>query len=145
MATKTEATIEDLIHAPDDAMYELTDGKPVCMPPTGFQPSRVANEIFVAVRAYERQTRSSYAMTDGIAYIVNLAHRRSFSPDASFTHSAPENRMRFVDGTPIFAAEMRSQDDYSNAANCTYYAKRAKYFAAGTAVVWDARSGRLHD
>jgi len=50
MATKTEATIEDLMHAPDDAMYELIDGKLVRMPPTGFEPNRVAGEIFVTLR-----------------------------------------------------------------------------------------------
>jgi Uma2 family endonuclease len=137
MATKTEATIEDLYHAPDDAMYELIDGKLVRMSPTGFLPSRVASEIFVALRAYERRTRSGYAMTDGIAYIVNLPHRRSFSPDASFAATAPENRMRFVDGAPFIAAEVRSEGDYGNATNRACRAKRAEYFAAGTAVVWD--------
>lgn len=137
MATKTEATIEDLIHAPDDAMYELIDGKLVRMSPTGFLPSRVASEIFVALREYERHTNSGYAMTDGTAYVVNLPRRRSFSPDASFARSAPENRMRFVDGAPVFAAEVRSEGDYGNAANRAYHAKRAEYFAAGTAVVWD--------
>ncbi len=50
-------------------------------------------------------------MTDGIAYIVNLPHRRSFSPDASIAHAVPENRMRFVDGAPLFAAEVRSAGD----------------------------------
>ncbi|MDQ6604521.1 MAG: Uma2 family endonuclease [Chloroflexota bacterium] len=137
MATKTEATIEDLIHAPDDEMHELIDGKLVRMPPTGFEPNLVAGEIFVALRAYARATGNCYAMTDGIAYIVNLPHRRSFSPDASIAHAAPENRMRFVDGAPLFAAEVRSAGDYGNAANRADHAKRAEYFAAGTAVVWD--------
>jgi len=137
VATKTEATIEDLIHAPDNEMYELIDGKLVRMPPTGFEPNLVVSEIFVALRAYARAMRNGYAMTDGIAYIVNLAHRRSFSPDASYTRSAPENRMRFVDGAPVFAAEVRSEGDYGNAANRAYHAKRAEYFAANTAVAWD--------
>ncbi|MCA1668503.1 MAG: Uma2 family endonuclease [Thermomicrobia bacterium] len=137
MPTKTEATIDDLMHAPDDAMYELINGKVVRMSPTGFLPSRVASEIFVALRAYERQTRSGYAMSDGIAYIVNLPHRRSFSPDASIARTAPENKMGFVDGAPLFAAEVRSEGDYGNAANRAYQAKRAEYFAAGTVVVWD--------
>jgi Uma2 family endonuclease len=137
MATKMEATVEDLYNAPDDAMYELIDGKLMRMSPTGFLPSRVAGEIFVALREYERRTNSGYAMTDGIAYIVNLPHRRSFSPDASFAHAAPENRMRFVEGAPLFAAEVRSEGDYGNAANRAYRVKRAEYFAAGTVVVWD--------
>lgn len=137
MATKTEATIEDLYNAPDDAMFELIDGKLVRMSPTGFSPNLVAGEIFVALRDYARRTGNGYALTDGIAFIVNLPHRRSFSPDASFARVAPENRMRFVDGAPLFAAEVRSAGDYGNAANRAYRAKRAEYFAAGTAVVWD--------
>ncbi|MCA1670170.1 MAG: Uma2 family endonuclease [Thermomicrobia bacterium] len=137
MATKTETTIEDLMHAPDDAMYEPIDGKLVRMPPTGFEPNQVAGEIFVALRAYTRTTGNGYAMTGGIAYIVDLPHRRSFSPDASIARSAPENRMRFVDGAPVFAAEVRSAGDYGNAADRACRAKRAEYFAAGTAVVWD--------
>jgi len=137
MATKSEATIEDLIHAPDDAMYELIDGKLMRMPPTGFEPNLVAGEIFVALRAYARTTGNGYAMTDGIAYIVNLPHRRSFSRDASIARFAPENRMRFVDGAPLFAAEVRSEGDDGNAADRAYRAKRADYFAAGTVVVWD--------
>ncbi len=54
MAMKTEATIKDLIHAPDDEMDELIDGNLVRMPPTGFEPNLVAGEIFVALRAYAR-------------------------------------------------------------------------------------------
>lgn len=137
MVTKAEATIADLASAPDDGAYELIDGKLVHMPPTGFMPSLVSGEIFVALREYARRSGSGYALPDGVAYIVNLPHRRSFSPDASFTHSAPTNKMRFVDGTPIFAAEVRSEGDYGNAADRAYRAKRADYFAAGTQVVWD--------
>jgi Uma2 family endonuclease len=137
MATKSEATIEDLYNAPDDEMYELIDGKLVGMPPTGFEPNLVAGEIFVAVRAHTQTTGDGYAMPSVIAYIVNLPHRRSFSPDASIARAAPENRMRVVDGAPIFAAEVRSESDYGNAADRAYRAKRAEYFAAGTIVVWD--------
>jgi Uma2 family endonuclease len=109
MATKTEATIEDLANAPDDTMHELIDGTLVRMTPTGFLPSSVAGEIFVALREYERRAENGYALTDGIAFIVNLPHRRSFSPDASFARAAPEHRMRFVEGAPLFAAEVRSE------------------------------------
>jgi Uma2 family endonuclease len=137
MVTKVEATIADLANALDDGTYELIEGKLVHMPPTGFMPDLVVGEIFVALRGYARRTGSGYAMTDGVAYIVNLPHRRSFSPDASSTRSAPDNRMRFVDGSPVFAAEVRSESDYGNAADRAYQAKRADYFAAGTQVVWD--------
>ena len=45
--------------------------------------------------------------------------------------------MRFFDGAPVFAAEVRSEDDYGPAAERAMAAKRADYFAAGTLVVWD--------
>ena len=47
------------------------------------------------------------------------------------------NPMRFIDGSPTFAAEVRSENDYGNAAEAGMAAKRADYFEAGTQVVWD--------
>ena len=44
---------------------------------------------------------------------------------------------RAAQGAPIFAAEVRSEDDYGPAAERAMAAKRADYFAAGTQVVWD--------
>ena len=45
--------------------------------------------------------------------------------------------MRFLDGAPIFAVEVRSEGDYGPAAEKALADKRADYFAAGTLVVWD--------
>jgi Uma2 family endonuclease len=45
--------------------------------------------------------------------------------------------MRFLEGAPVFAVEVRSENDYGNAAEAQLAAKRADYFAAGTLVVWD--------
>ncbi len=45
--------------------------------------------------------------------------------------------MRFVEGPPTFAAEVRSEGDYTPSAALEMAAKRADYFAAGTLVVWD--------
>jgi Uma2 family endonuclease len=45
--------------------------------------------------------------------------------------------MRFVEGPPRFAAEVRSENDYGPAAGEGMADKRADYFAAGTLVVWD--------
>ena len=39
---------------------------------------------------------------------------------------------------PVFAVEVRSEDDYGPAAEAGTAAKRADYFEAGTKVVWDA-------
>ena len=45
--------------------------------------------------------------------------------------------MRFIPGTPNFAVEVRSENDYGAAAEAELAAKRADYFAAGTRAVWD--------
>lgn len=138
MQTKPEATIEDLYHAPDDGKYELIDGELVKMPPTGDEPGYVADEIFVSLRAYVRRRKEGRARGDGVAFVVDLPRRRSFSPDASFSAVAPRKRsMKFIEGAPTFAVEVRSEHDYGPAMDRAYARKRADYFAAGTAVVWD--------
>jgi Uma2 family endonuclease len=64
--------------------------------------------------------------------------RESFSPDASYYDGPlPANPMRFIEGPPPFAAEVRSENDYDSAAAIEMADKRADYFAAGTQVVWD--------
>ena len=45
--------------------------------------------------------------------------------------------MRFVEGAPILAVEVGSEDDYGPAAEIEMSAKRADYFEAGTQIVWD--------
>ena len=44
--------------------------------------------------------------------------------------------MKFLEGAPIFAVEVRSEGDYGSKAEKEMAAKRADYFAAGTLVVW---------
>jgi Uma2 family endonuclease len=45
--------------------------------------------------------------------------------------------MKFLDGAPDFAVEVRSEGDYGPAAEQAMAEKRVDYFAAGTKVVWD--------
>lgn len=45
--------------------------------------------------------------------------------------------MKFVDGAPVFAVEVRSESDYGPRTEEEMARKRADYFAAGTIVVWD--------
>ena len=45
--------------------------------------------------------------------------------------------MKFLDGAPAFAAEIRSENDYGREAEIEIASKRQDYFAAGTLVVWD--------
>src|SRR5205085_1721047 len=83
------------------------------------------------------------AYTDNMGFAVKklVSGRESFSPDASF-YSGPftPNPMRFIEGPPTFAVEVRSECDYQRGAEETIIKKRADYFEAGTLVVWDVDS-----
>ena len=139
MQTKAEATIEDLYNAPDDGNYEIVDGRLVKLMPTGDDPNFTAGEIFASLREYAHEHPEGRARTDGVAYVVDLPNRKSFSPDASFSYT--RSGMRFVNGAPLFAAEVRSEHDHGPTADREYARKRLDYFAAGTEVVWDVDPG----
>ena len=136
MATKPKATIEDLYSVSDDGKAELVNGELVLMPPTGDMPSRAGLNVTMSLREYERRTHTGRAYPDNAGFRVNLPHRESFSPDASFYTGTPTG-MRFLEGAPIFAVEIRSENDYGPPAERALTEKRADYFAAGTLVVWD--------
>ena len=131
------ATVDDLYHVPEDGKAELVDGRLVLMPPTGFMPGRAGGRIYRRLCEYEERTRLGYAMPDNVGFIVDLPHRRSFSPDAAFYVGQPVAPAKFLEGAPVFAAEVRSERDYGPAAERKLARKRADYFAAGTKVVWD--------
>jgi Uma2 family endonuclease len=133
MSTKTEATIEDLYRI--DGKAEIVNGEIVQMSPTGGLPNQAASEIFASLREYARRTKSGRAINDNAAFVVNLPHRKSFSPDAAFY--VGEITMKFFEGAPVFAVEVRSEGDYGARAEREMARKRADYFATGTRVVWD--------
>jgi Uma2 family endonuclease len=134
MTTRPRATVADLYHVPGKA--EVVDGEIVHTPPTGDAPGTAADEIYYSLRQYVERTGTGQAVGDNKAFRVNLPHRQSFSPDAAF-HTGPRTKMKFYAGAPVFAAEVRSENDYGPAAEQVMAAKRADYFAAGTQVVWD--------
>ncbi len=136
MSTKSNAAIEDLYHVPDNGKAEIIDGEVVLMSPTGFAPGFAAGEIFASLREFSRRTRLGRALTDNVGFIVNLPRRKSFSPDAAF-YTGPPTGMKFLEGAPAFAAEIRSENDYGREAEAEIAAKRVDYFPAGTLVVWD--------
>ena len=133
MSMKVEATIDDLYKVEGKA--ELVNGEIVYMSPTGGLPHYAARQITISLALYEKATGHGYAIGDNTAFVVNLPHRRSFSPDAGFYSG--KLTMKFSEGAPIFAVEVRSEGDYGLRAERQMAQKRADYFAAGTLVVWD--------
>ena len=150
-ATRTPATLDDLMRAEGKA--ELIGGMVVRFMGSGCDPSRVAFEIAIGLRDYAKQTGVGVAFPDGVGYALDTPllpnRRQSFQPDASYhTGPLPANPMRFIDGPPTFAVEVRSENDYGPAAEREMEAKRADYLAAGTRAVWDvapeAKTVALH-
>src|SRR5205809_685707 len=128
MSSKVEATIEDLYKVKGKA--ELVNGEIVQMSPTGGLPNYAAVEITTSLRQHANRTRSGHAVGDNAAFVVNLPNRKSFSPDAAYYIG--NITMRFFEGAPVFAVEVRSEGDYGPKAERMMAAKRADYFAAGT-------------
>ncbi len=161
MSLNTTATIEDLYQVPENGKAELVNGELVIMAATGFLPGFAGGEIYSSLRDYGFATRRGYGLPDNVGYLVNLPtrqsirvswqsakgweefvtdlpKRQSFSPDAAFfTGRLPTNLGRFLEGAPIRAVEVRSENDYGETAEKEIAKKRVDYFDAGTLVVWD--------
>lgn len=134
MSVRTQATIEDLYHV--DGKAELVNGEIVHMPSTGFLPGRTSGTIYKSLSTHESKAKSGFAIPDNVGFHVDLPNRESFSPDAAWFTGEPTG-MRFLEGAPVFAVEVRSEDDYGPGAERRLAEKRRDYFAAGTLCVWD--------
>jgi Uma2 family endonuclease len=132
--TPPSATLEDLYKV--DGKAELIGGRIVRMP-TGHASALAAGEIYASLRQHVRTTGRGVAYPDGAGFAQRPpmpSGRESFSPDAAYyTGPPPANRMRFIDGAPDFAAEVRSESNRER----EIAAKHIDYFLAGTQVVWD--------
>jgi Uma2 family endonuclease len=85
---------------------------------------------------HERATKSGYAIADNVGFRADLPNRESFSPDAAW-YIGELTGMKFLEGAPVFAAEVRSEYNYGRVAERELADKRKDYFAAGTKCVWD--------
>jgi Uma2 family endonuclease len=136
--TATRASLDDLLK--EEGKAELIGGRIVRFMASGDLPSSVAGEIGISLRQFARSSGRGRVYGGSVVFAVPElpSGRESFSPDAScYFGPPPVNRMRFIEGPPDFAAEVRSENDYGPAAETEMAAKRADYFAAGTKVVWD--------
>jgi Uma2 family endonuclease len=136
--TQRAATLDDLYRV--DGKAELIAGRIVPLMATGRRPNRVVSRIFRSLDDFAQATGTGEAYTDNMGFAVPplASGRESFSPDASyFLGPFPSNEMRFLDGPPVFAVEVQSDNDYGDKAEAARAAKRGDYFEAGTQIVWD--------
>ena len=138
VVTVPRATLADL--AREGGKAELVGGRVIPLMPTGHRPNVVAGRIFRRLADYADAAGKGVAYTDNMGFAVPelSSGRESFSPDAAYyTGPVSADSMRFVEGPPDFAAEVRSEGDSGPAAEAAMAAKRTEYFEAGTVVVWD--------
>ncbi len=114
---QARATLDDLYRTPEKA--ELIGGRIVRFMATGRMPSRVAGRIYRSLDDHAAQTGRGEAYPDNLGFAIPElpSGRESFSPDASYYDGPlPANPMRFIEGPPTLAVEVRSENDYDPAA-----------------------------
>jgi len=132
------ATLDDLARVEGKA--ELIGGRIIPIMPTGRRPNLVAGRVYRSLAEFVDGLGEGEVYTDNMGFAVRelASGRQSFSPDVSYyVGPFPPNAMRFIDGPPTFAVEVRGESDYGPAAEALLATKRADYFEAGTLVVWD--------
>jgi len=122
---KSQATIEDLYHVPENGKAEIVNGMLIIKEPTGAMPSRAGFNITMSLRQMEGKL-DGRAYPDNAGFIVDLPNRQSFSPDAAF-YVGDDAGMKFLEGAPIFAVEVRSESDYGKSAEKEMAQKRSDY------------------
>ena len=134
MITTEPCLIDEL--AWTEGKAEIINDKIVHLPMAGSMPGYAGDGIFVSLHRHAKRAEAGQAVGDGKGFLVDLPHRKSFSPDVAY-YLGPGSGMKFYPQAPIFAVEVRSEGDYGPAAERAMAAKRSDYFAAGTLVVWD--------
>ena len=137
MATLTavDPLVDELMRTEGKA--EIINGKVEKFMSTGRFPGRAALKIVASLLAYE-ESIEGVAVGDNIGFLCELPNRRSFSPDSAFYNGpGEEDDMGFFPEPPVFAVEVRSENDYGRRAEAAIAQKIRDYFAAGTLVVWD--------
>ena len=141
--TQAPATLDDLYKVEGKA--ELIDGRIVHFMASGFDPARVAFEIAVSLRFTQAGgVRGRLRRRDRLC--PRSPARRTVVSRSRRMPRITRDRSRRIGcgsskGTPTFAVEVRSENDYGPAAEAEMEAKRADYFEAGT----PGRLGRRPD
>src|SRR5689334_19428492 len=108
------ATIDDLYRVEGKA--ELINGRIVPLMATGRRPNLVAGRIYRSLAGHVDVVNRGEVYTDNMGFAVPelSSGRQSFSPDVSYYFGPlPSNPMRFIEGPPTFAVEVRSEGDYT--------------------------------
>ena len=129
------ATVEDLYRTEGKA--ELVGGRLKIMEPHWIRTRpRQLEDLRLPCGSTSAELAPGTPCRRTSRFLVDLPNRQSFSPDGAY-FIGPDSGMKFPEGAPVLAIEVRSEGDYGLRAEREMAAKRAEYFAAGTLVVWD--------
>lgn len=131
----TDLLFEQLKHVEGKA--EIVNGRINLMPSTGEEPGLSGFQIAISLHDYARRTQRGRVVPDNVGFRVNLENRLSFSPDVAFINRGRSGNAGFIEGAPVFAVEVRRENDFGPHMEREIAQKRADYFTAGTLVVWD--------
>lgn len=139
MAVLTQSVTDELMEQlmKIDGKAEIVGGKIKSQMPTGKEPGLSALQIVVSLYMYAQRIGRGRAVGDNAIFRVDLPNRKTFSPDAAYIDEERDGSMRGIQGAPLFAVEVRSENDYGLPAERAIEAKIAEYLAAGTRAVWD--------
>jgi Uma2 family endonuclease len=132
--TRRRATIEDLYRV--DGRAELVNGEIRHLPLMEAMSGCASDEIHYSLHCFMKASGLGRVFGGSVAYHVSLPHRESFSPNVGI-YTGPRTGMKFPEGAPGFAVEVRNSDDRGPGVDADRAEKRRDYFAAGTLVVWD--------
>jgi len=136
MIQKTHSLVDELYRVEGKA--EIVGGRIVRMSPAGGWHGWATKKILTSLDRHEEQHGGGVCLGDNIGFLVDLPNRKSFSPDVAWIAGEVEElTLKFIEGAPLFAVEIRSENDYGPAAEKRIIRKIKDYFAAGTLVVWD--------
>lgn len=136
MTQKTDSLVDELYRVEGKA--EIVDGRIVRMSAAGGWHGWVAKKILLSLDAHEEKYGGGVSLGDNVGFLVDLPRRKSFSPDVAWLPGTVDDlTLKFVEGAPSFAVEVRSENDYGPAAEKRILRKIKDYIAAGTLVVWD--------
>lgn len=130
-------TAEDLAQLPDDGrLYELDQGRVVCMAPASWIPGVVGARVGRRIDAFADEHHLGFCSGADTGFLLAAAPDVVRAPDVGFVRAdrvqAAAPPRRYFPGPPDLAVEVRSPTDRP----ADLLRKIADYLAAGTALVW---------
>lgn len=128
-------TAEELMQLPDDGnVYELDEGRLICMPPAGMRSSRVTVELLLRLCGFVKAHDLGFCSEGQGGVLLFRGPDTVRAPDISFISKerAAAAGVGYYPGAPDLAIEVLSPSDRPSRVS----RKVQQYLAAGARLVW---------